>query len=263
MMMRLLICFIPCLFRVVNGFQPLSTGIIEMRGGRNVARRSPLFRAEAPTSPSLESEQLSVPTLSKFDPVNWTPKRLHNSRLFRSAAILGALALAGYSTKAPLTKISTRASATINILSFGTWFGTVVYTTFVAGITMYKNLPRQTFGKLQARLFPKYFSLCSITILLQLLTLRALSSVGQRATIALATALVCTLLNQFWLEPVSSDTMYKRYELEDTPNGKDSDEYKKLAAAFGKYHGLSSLTNLISLCAAVAQGTYLASALVP
>ncbi len=167
MMMRLLICFIPCLFRVVNGFQPLSTGIIEMRGGRNVARRSPLFRAEAPTSPSLESEQLSVPTLSKFDPVNWTPKRLHNSRLFRSAAILGALALAGYSTKAPLTKISTRASATINILSFGTWFGTVVYTTFVAGITMYKNLPRQTFGKLQARLFPKYFSLCSITILLQ------------------------------------------------------------------------------------------------
>ncbi len=94
------------------------------------------------------------------------------------------------------------------------------------------------------------------------MTLRALSSVGQRATIALATALVCTLSNQFMLEPVSSDTMYKRYELEDTPNGKDSDEYKKLAAAFGKYHGLSSLTNLISLCAAVAQGTYLASALV-
>jgi len=56
--------------------------------------------------------------------------------------------------------------------------------------------------------------------------------------------------------------MFKRYKLEDTPDGKDSDEYKKLAASFGKYHGISSLTNLIALCAAVAQGTYLASALV-
>lgn len=71
-----------------------------------------------------------------------------------------------------------------------------------------------------------------------------------------------TLLNQFWLEPVSSKTMHKRYELEDTPDGKDSDEYKKLAAAFGKYHGISSLSNLIALCAGVAQGSYLASALV-
>lgn len=165
--MRLLTCFIPFLLGAVRGFQPLSTGVIEIRGGRNVARRSPLFRAEAPTSPTADESELSVPTLSKWDPINWTPKRLHNSPLFRSAALLGALALAGYSTKSPLTKISTKASATINILSFGTWFGTVVYTTFIAGITMYKNLPRQTFGKLQAKLFPKYFSICSITILLQ------------------------------------------------------------------------------------------------
>lgn len=94
------------------------------------------------------------------------------------------------------------------------------------------------------------------------MTLKSLPSIGERATTALGTALVMTLLNQFWLEPVSSETMHKRYELEDTPNGKDSEEYKKLAASFGKYHGISSLSNLIALCAAVVQGTYLASALV-
>lgn len=154
---------IPCLLEATSGFQPSN---LQIRGGTIVARRSPLFRAEAPTSTTDESE-LSVPTLSKWDPINWTPKRLHNSPLFRSAAILGALALAGYSSKSPLTQISTKAAATVNMLSFGTWFGTVAYTTFVAGITMYKNIPRQTFGKLQAKLFPKYFSLCSITILLQ------------------------------------------------------------------------------------------------
>jgi hypothetical protein len=55
-------------------------------------------------------------------------------------------------------------------LAFGTWFGTVFYTTFIAGLTMHNNLPRQTFGKLQSKLFPKYFLLCTISILLQVRT---------------------------------------------------------------------------------------------
>lgn len=94
-----------------------------------------------------------------------------------------------------------------------------------------------------------------------MLTLRSLPSLGERGSTALGIALAMTLVNQFWLEPKSSDTMYQRYKLED--NGeKESDEYKKLAASFGKYHGISSLTNLVALCAAVAQGTYIASALV-
>jgi len=170
--MRLLTILIPCLLGDTSSFQIVNSRFGKVRGGNNVApvaRRSPLFSSAEPKS--AEEDTLEVPTLSKWDPVNWTPKRFHNSPLFRSAAILSALALAGYSTsKSPLTKISTKAAATANLLSFGTWFGTVVYTTFVAGITMYKNLPRQTFGKLQAKLFPKYFSLCSITILIQVST---------------------------------------------------------------------------------------------
>jgi hypothetical protein len=127
---------------------------------------------------------------------------------------------------------------------------------------MYKNLPRQTFGKLQSKLFPKYFNLCSVAIVVQLVTLTSLPSLGQRATAALGTALAMTLLNQFILEPKSTKIMFDRYELEDTPEGKESDEYKKLASSFGKFHGMSSLTNLIALCGAVAHGFYLASALV-
>lgn len=96
-----------------------------------------------------------------------------------------------------------------------------------------------------------------------MLTLQSLPSLANvtGTTRALVAALVMTLLNQFWLEPKSSSTMFRRYELEDDGN-KESDEYKKLAASFGKYHGISSLTNLIALCAAIAQGTYLASALI-
>ncbi len=108
---------------------------------------------------------------------------LHNSNFFRAISILYALLFAVYtSSKSPeattnaLSKLgkhlvlSSKAAAAVHMLSFGTWFGTVFYTTFVAGITMFKNLPRRTFGTLQSKLFPLYFKLCTGMIALQVKT---------------------------------------------------------------------------------------------
>lgn len=97
----------------------------------------------------------------------WTKPRLHNTAAFRSAALLGALAAAGYASNSPLALLSAQATAALHLLSYAAWFGTMAYTTFVLGITMFKNLPRQTFGRLQAKLFPKYFMLSSVAIVLQ------------------------------------------------------------------------------------------------
>ena len=71
-----------------------------------------------------------------------------------------------------------------------------------------------------------------------------------------------TLINQFYLEPTSTDNMMERYRLEDLPGGQDSDEYKKLKASFGKFHGMSSLVNLIAFCGGIAHAVYLAAAFV-
>ena len=71
-----------------------------------------------------------------------------------------------------------------------------------------------------------------------------------------------TLLNLLVLEPASTKIMFDRYEMEDLPGGKDSDKYKKLQAEFGKFHGMSSLTNLVALCGAVAHGINISSVLV-
>lgn len=97
----------------------------------------------------------------------WTPKRLHNTNWFRSAAILIAITLMGATQSSPIARLPIKAAAILHLLSFSTWFGTMIYTTFIFGITAFKNLPRQTFGKLQAKLFPKYFSLGSICLVLQ------------------------------------------------------------------------------------------------
>jgi len=187
----------------------------------------------------------------------WTPKRIHNTNWFRSSAIL--LALVGVGNVAP---IPARPSALIHILSFGTWFGTVFYTTFILGLTMFKHLPRQTFGKLQSKLFPKYFSLCSIAIILQIITLRFLPlEVTNLVKGSLGGALFMTLFNQFYLEPVSTKVMLERYDLENAEGGQDTERYKQLKSSFGKLHGMSSLSNLIALIGAVVYGYVLSSLL--
>jgi hypothetical protein len=109
--------------------------------------------------------------------------------------------------------------------------------------------------------FPKYFLLGSICLILQLGTLPGLKVLIKQPQRALAISLAMTLLNQFILEPVATNNMLERYRLEE--EGKESSgEYKSLKKNFGKFHGLSSLTNLIALCAGVAHATYLAAALV-
>ena len=73
---------------------------------------------------------------------------------------------------------------------------------------------------------------------------------GGSSVAALAVALVMTLVNQFYLEPKSTNIMMQRYALDDA-NDTDTDEYRQLRAQFGKLHGMSSLTNLVALCAGV------------
>jgi hypothetical protein len=94
------------------------------------------------------------------------------------------------------------------------------------------------------------------------LTASAALTTIAKSTKSLIVALAMTLLNQFIIEPMTTNNMMRRYELEDTENGRNTDEYKALKANFGKFHGLSSLTNLVALCAAVAHGFYLSAALV-
>jgi len=120
------------------------------------AIRSPLFRKQKLSATITDDDDKAT---------GWTKPRIHNNPVVRSVVLLGALAATGIST--PFSKLPSTALASVHLLSFAVWFGTVFYTTFIAGLTMFKNLPRQTFGRLPSKLFPKYFSLCSLTLVLQ------------------------------------------------------------------------------------------------
>ncbi|GKZ00333.1 hypothetical protein MPSEU_000986200 [Mayamaea pseudoterrestris] len=213
---------------------------------------SPLFSSASPDDSKPPSSSAAAAKTEA-----WTEKRFFNTPVFRAAALVGAAVLAQSQSQL----LSSKALALVHMLSFSTWFGSVVYTTFIAGITMFKNLPKKTFGKLQAKLFPKYFLLGSVCLILQLGTLPGIKSLTKQSRTALGVALAMNLFNQFILEPTATNNMLERYRMEE--QGKESsDEYKALRKNFGKFHGLSSLTNLVALCGGVAHAVYLAAALV-
>ncbi|KAL7581467.1 hypothetical protein ACA910_022042 [Epithemia clementina (nom. ined.)] len=271
---------LPSFYHVVKGFQPRSfktTTVVrhndiiptqQLQGNdRSVTSSASSTTGKygttttrAPLSSVLSATATTAPEDSLQSSEEWTKKRLHNTPVFRGLSLLGVFALVGFSSR---TALPLQATASVHLLSFSTWFGSVAYTTFILGITMFKNLPRQTFGKLQAKLFPKYFALGSIALMLQLITLPVLPVVfvGSSSK-ALGLAFAMTMLNQFYLEPKSTKIMLQRYELEGQAGGKDTNEYKSLKASFGKLHGMSSLTNLIALCAGMAHAIFLARALV-
>ena len=157
------------LLSIASGWQlpfPATTSRAVSHFGSNANPR--LVRTASAVPPRSTRVQAVVASDGSSKEGAWTEPRMHNTRAFRSLALLGALAAAGLSSNSPLTKVlSAQSLAALHLFSYSTWFGTMVYTTFILGITMFKNLPRKTFGTLQAKIFPKYFALSSIAIVLQ------------------------------------------------------------------------------------------------
>jgi len=78
----------------------------------------------------------------------------------------------------------------------------------------------------------------------------------------LGLSLLSTILNLLLFGPKTTETMMERMDLEGLPGGKSSDNYKKANNKFMKYHGLSSIANLVSMCGAVGHASQLARAFV-
>lgn len=199
------------------------------------------------------AQEKKVSSMPEFSPlVNSTPVRL---------AALAAVCTWAWRPETGL--VQTQAGSMVHLTAFSVWLGTVVWTTFVAGLTMFKNLPRQTFGRLQSKLFPKYFGMSAAMLVIMLATM--VGSAGgtwPKAANTLAFSLACTMLNVVLLEPKATNIMFEKYEVENNEGmGKEEKEnrLKLMGKKFGKWHGMSSLSNLCALCGAVAHAWYLAA----
>jgi len=163
------------------------------------------------------------------------------------------------------------------MLAYSWLFGMSFWITFFGGVIAFKTLPRQQFGALQHKTFPIYFVI-SILLASGLLafwtythpavlahyTNPLVADVAQ--AYALASVLLAQGFNYFVIAPMTSRTMFKRYQLEkeEKENGKTSDEPSQRMTAlnkrFGMLHGISSLANLWAVIGLSFHGLWIGNA---
>ena len=187
------------------------------------------------------------------------------------AAILGGcIWFSSYSTASSSSKIgggtimNDHSTMLLHLVAFASWFGCSVWVSFVAGIVMFKNLPRHVFGRLQSKLFPAYFLFSTGAIVISIGTSgRITATTDTKNTIpySLIIILACTLLNLLYFEPATTKVMYKRHAVEkrlgtgheigkirpDDPVKANDPQLKELSKTFGMLHGISTLLNLAAL----------------
>lgn len=221
-------------------------------------------------------DSTSAPVVGSF----FVPRR----QLFRAVTVSGALLS---SIVASRDHLGTSTKWTVHLFLFACFYGCTVWVTFVAGIVMFKNLPRHTFGNLQSKLFPRYFQFCGAAVgscLLLEVARRtndddASASMPIAQTRCLSAVLATIAANHFVLEPKTTSLMFRRHAVErrigtgkevgvlrPDPSllvGKEEDAklLETLSKQFGKLHGMSASLNLVALCLATWHLVWLGSRL--
>lgn len=180
-----------------------------------------------------------------------------NKQFIRAAVLVGILAASVIKTREGGYHDYRHELTLLHLLSFASWFGCSIWVSFVAGIIMFKNLPRHVFGRLQAKLFPAYFLFSAILVALSMFSASALGWSFQSLSIILGVILT----NLVYFEPQTTKVMFERHVVErklgtghevgiikpkDAKIANDP-ELKRLSKKFGMLHGVSTLMNLAAL----------------
>lgn len=138
----------------------------------------------------------------------------------------------------------------VNLLLFSVTFGGGSLYSYIISPIAFKHLKREEFSNLQNKVFPLYFlGQATAPILI------GLTAPMRCADPVLAVSAVAGALNYFWALPVCKRikedrnklVAEKKHETIVDGNVQPSEEYTALSKQFGKYHGISSLLNMVSL----------------
>jgi hypothetical protein len=157
----------------------------------------------------------------------------------------------------------------LHLLTFATIYGSSLWVTFVSGIILSKNIPRQQFGFVQSRVFPVYLRVVAagegLLFLLHSIMHPWLSAdtLERQQFQNFVWMIAATLVNVYLLEPRATKVMFERLKVEkedgrmrETGNPAEAipaasdDNKKKLTAMnerFKMLHSCSSAMNMITL----------------
>ncbi|MCO5576899.1 hypothetical protein L7F22_030720 [Adiantum nelumboides] len=159
-------------------------------------------------------------------------------------------------------KLLTPDARSIHLLAFGTALGSQVWVSFVGGPVQYANLPRQTFGVIQSKIFPYFFGLNGALSLLLVGTLAREfkvirehpfdifdSTVYQAFT--LATCAVSHIVNGLVIGPPAprscSTVTARSVRKARTARTSQLPKMKTLNKEFASLHGISTSLNFVAM----------------
>ncbi|CAG8955937.1 hypothetical protein HYFRA_00008790 [Hymenoscyphus fraxineus] len=164
--------------------------------------------------------------------------------------------------------------APYHLLTYSTLLGTSLYQTFIMTKVCYKALPPSSFTTLQKRVFPVYFKIQTLLLLLTTVTFPPSGAVSliheKRDWIPLGIASVMAMLNLFVYGPRTGRTMVERIhqvvDLETRDGRKFNDENVSVEMqakkkAFSRAHAMCIHLNLLAVLATGWYGVRLASRL--
>jgi hypothetical protein len=140
-----------------------------------------------------------------------------------------------------------------HFLLYSLTFGGSAFYSFVVSPIVFKKLPRKEFSNLQTQVFPTYFIGQTLSPLVLALTSPFKCPIHLGLLVASS---VCGAVNYLYLLPKCSSIKVERQKLE-AEKKEDSDEYRQLTKQFGKWHGISSLVNVISIGTLAVYGVFL------
>lgn len=160
-----------------------------------------------------------------------------------------------------LNRLGLNAKVPFHFLFYSLVFGGSTFYSFIVSPIVFKKLPREEFSNLQTQVFPTYFIGQTVSPLVLALT-TPMGYCPVTGTL-LALSSISGALNYFWLLPECKTLKEQRTKLiadklDKDANGEFTEEYKKVSKQFGKYHGISSLFNLVSILTLGVYGVLLA-----
>mmetsp|Transcript_22395 Transcript_22395/g.21528 ORF Transcript_22395/g.21528 Transcript_22395/m.21528 type:complete len:246 (-) Transcript_22395:164-901(-) len=225
--------------------------------------------------PSTTKNDVKVPTVGGFF--------LSRRQIIRAATIFLALLLSILSANNKVSfstlQVLKESKWKMHLFAFSCFYGCGMWVSFVSGLVMFNNLPRHIFGKLQSKLFPRYFQysilwigVClamEVYVLLESYFVKDSASSHLQLPFVQRTNLLVimgTLIINLKLEPITTKVMFKRHIVErkigtgnevgvikpaqsllDAADPKDVEQLKLLSKEFGKLHGMSASLNLLAL----------------
>lgn len=163
-----------------------------------------------------------------------------------------------------ITALGLNTRVPYHFLFYSVVFGGTAFYSFIIAPLTFKKLPREEFSNLQTQVFPSYFLTQVVSPVVLGLTTPLKPCPLSLGVLALSS--VAGALNLWWLLPVSRGIKEQRQKLvadklDKTEAGDDTEELTRLNKLFAKFHGISSLVNLVSITSVAFYGLLLAKKL--